>query len=152
MNNEKVRDLLKNLQFWRSKVLRWYKALLDIEKDVYKCIPDSKIAVNIGSPINELGFDLLLLSGDLKKVIEFLLDLTESSENSAEASEGMGIVCGVCGVEFKNEEDYEKHTFKVDGKQCCGIAVLRAIEKNPDLARKVFEERFKYHFTELMRR
>ena len=61
----------------------------------------------------------------------------------------MGIICGVCGIEFKNEEDYEKHIFKVDGERCCGIAVLRAIERNPDLARKVLKERFKYHFMEL---
>ncbi|MCD6148242.1 hypothetical protein J7J18_02600 [bacterium] len=152
MNNEKVKDIIKDLQFWRSKVLKWYKALLDIEKDVYTYIPNSEVAVNIGNSISELGFDLLLLSGNLKEVIEFLLGFVESSENSAGASESIGIICGVCGVEFKNEEAYEKHIFKVDGKRCCGIAVLRAIEKNPELAKKVFEERFKYHFTELMRR
>lgn len=62
----------------------------------------------------------------------------------------MGIICGVCGIEFKNEEDYEKHIFKFNGKRCCGIAVLRAIERNPTLAKLALEERLKYHFWELL--
>lgn len=51
------------------------------------------------------------------------------------------IVCGVCGLEFKNEEDYEKHLFHYKHYRWCGIKVLRIIEQNKELARDVHLER-----------
>mgnify|MGYP000745871476 CR=1 FL=1 len=47
------------------------------------------------------------------------------------------IVCSICGLEFKSEEDYEKHIFHYKYYRWCGIKVLRVIEKNEELARKV---------------
>ncbi|MCD6138280.1 MAG: hypothetical protein J7J91_06850 [Deltaproteobacteria bacterium] len=42
------------------------------------------------------------------------------------------IVCGVCGLEFKNEEDYEKHLFHYKLYRWCGVKVLRIIEQNEE--------------------
>lgn len=53
----------------------------------------------------------------------------------------MSVVCGVCGIEFENEEDYEKHLFKWNGRRWCGIKILRVIEQNPELAEKVDKAR-----------
>ena len=51
------------------------------------------------------------------------------------------VVCGVCGMEFKTEEDYEKHLFHFQGNRWCGIEVLQVIEQNPELAEAVHDAR-----------
>ena len=51
------------------------------------------------------------------------------------------VVCGVCGMEFETEEDYEKHTFHFQGNRWCGTKVLRVIEQNPELAEAVHNAR-----------
>ena len=49
--------------------------------------------------------------------------------------------CGVCGMEFETEEDYEKHIFHFQGNRWCGIDVLRVIEQNEKLAETVHNAR-----------
>ena len=47
------------------------------------------------------------------------------------------VACGICGMEFETEEDYEEHIFHFQGEHWCGIHVLRVIEQNPELAEAV---------------
>jgi len=47
------------------------------------------------------------------------------------------VACGVCGMEFETEEDYEEHIFHFQGERWCGIHAIRVIEQNPELAEAV---------------
>jgi len=49
------------------------------------------------------------------------------------------VLCGICGIRFSCEEDYEKHVFKPRGYRWCGVKVLRLIEETDELAEKVLE-------------
>ena len=52
-----------------------------------------------------------------------------------------GGVCGICGLQFASDEDFEKHIFHYGKDRWCGVAVLRAIESDEELARLVHEKR-----------
>jgi len=54
------------------------------------------------------------------------------------------LFCGVCGIYFKTNEDYEKHLFKYGRHRFCGVKVLRVIEQNKKLAEEVLKARIKY--------
>ncbi|RLG34411.1 hypothetical protein DRN97_02560 [Methanosarcinales archaeon] len=49
--------------------------------------------------------------------------------------------CGVCGIEFETEEDYEKHIFHFQGNRWCGTKILQVIEQNKKLAETVHNAR-----------
>jgi len=49
--------------------------------------------------------------------------------------------CGVCGIVFESEEDYEKHIFHYKGERWCGTKILRLIESDEELAKLINKKR-----------
>jgi len=51
------------------------------------------------------------------------------------------VSCGVCGIVFKDDEDYEKHIFHYKGERWCGTKILRLIEADKKLAELIDKKR-----------